>query len=224
MTSPAKQHFQRHAAALAVEDRPFDKGAANQYELMLAKLAEDRRRLHDVQSIERKAEVKRQLLPEYQAWIDGVIEGDNGQQDDVLMTVFVWSIDIGDFVMALKIARYALAHRLTMPDQYQRDVPTVLAEEIADQSLKAIAAEQPANGVALLEVATLTADADMPDQVRAKLYKAIGYAWRDSGDLIAAKDALTRALELNDKAGVKKDIERLETAIKNSGGAPTGTV
>lgn len=224
MTSPAKQHFQRHAAALAVEDRPFDKGAANQYELMLAKLAEDRRRLHDVQSIERKAEVKRQLLPEYQAWIDGVIEGDNGQQDDVLMTVFVWSIDIGDFVMALKIARYALAHRLTMPDQYQRDVPTVLAEEIADQSLKAIAAEQPANGVALLDVAKLTADADMPDQVRAKLYKAIGYAWRDSGDLIAAKDALTRALELNDKAGVKKDIERLETAIKNSGGAPTGTV
>ena len=224
MTSPAKQHFQRHAAALAVEDRPFDKGAANQYELMLAKLAEDRRRLHDVQSIERKAEIKRQLLPEYQSWIDGVIEGDNGQQDTVLMTVFVWAIDIGDFALALKIARYALAHQLVMPDQYKRDVATVLAEEIADQSLKALAAEQPANGVALLDVSELTEGEDMPDEVRAKLYKAIGYAWRAAGDLNAAKEALTRALALHDRVGVKKDIERLETILKNSGGAPTGTV
>ena len=224
MTSPAKQHFQRHAAALAVEDRPFDKGAANQYELMLAKLAEDRRRLHDVQSIERKAEIKRQLLPEYQSWIDGVIEGDNGQQDTVLMTVFVWAIDIGDFALALKIARYALAHQLVMPDQYKRDVATVLAEEIADQSLKAIAAEQPADSVSLMHVAELTDAEDMPDEVRAKLYKAIGYAQRAEGYPLAAKEALTRALALHDKVGVKKDIERLETAIKNSGGAQTGAV
>ena len=224
MTSPAKRHFLRHAAALAVEDHPFDKGAANQYELMLAKLAEDRRRLKDVQSIERKAEVKRQLLPEYQAWIDGVIDGDNGQQDVVLMTVFVWSIDIGDYALAIKIARYALKYKLVMPDQYKRDVATVLAEEIADQSLKAIAAEQPADGMSLMHVAELTDDQDMPDEVRAKLYKAIGYAQRAGGYPMAAKDALTRALELHDKVGVKKDIERLETILKNSDGAPPGTV
>ena len=111
-----------------------------------------------------------------------------------------------------------------MPDQYKRDVATVLAEEIADQSLKALAAEQPANGVALLDVSELTEGEDMPDEVRAKLYKAIGYAWRAAGDLNAAKEALTRALALHDRVGVKKDIERLETILKNSGGAPTGTV
>ena len=224
MTSPAKRHFQRHAAALAVEDRPFDKAAANQYELMLAKLAEDRRRLHDVQSIERKAEIKRQLLPEYQSWIDGVIEGDNGQQDTVLMTVFVWAIDISDYALAIKIARYALAHQLVMPDQYKRDVATVLAEEIADQSLKAISAEQPADSVSLMHVAELTEAEDMPDEVRAKLYKAIGYTQRADGYPRAAKDALTRALALHDKVGVKKDIERLDTILKNSGGAPEGSV
>lgn len=219
MTSPAKRHFQRHAAALAVEERTFDKAAANQYELMLAKLAEDRRRLHDVQSVERKAEIKRQLLPDYLPWIDGVIAGNTGQQDDVLMTVFVWAIDVGDYATAIRIGAYALGNKLTMPDQYQRDVATVLAEEISDQALKALAAEQAFDVVTLARVAELTDDEDMPDQVRAKLYKAIGYAQRAEGYPMAAKEALTRALALHDKVGVKKDIERLETAIKNSGGA-----
>ena len=222
MSSPAKRHFQRHAAALPVEERPFDKAAANQYELMLAKLAEDRRRLKDVQSMERKADVKRQLLPEYLPWIEGVIEGGSGRQDDVLMNVFVWAIDVGDYATAIRIGTYALAHKLTMPDQYQRDVATVLAEEIADQALKTIAAEQAFNIATLMRVAELTDGEDMPDEVRAKLYKAIGYAQRAEGYPLAAKEALTRALELNDKVGVKKDIERLETVLKNSAGAQEG--
>ena len=222
MNSPAKAHFQRQTAALAVEDRAFDKAAANAYELMLAKLTEDRRRLKDVQSIERKIEVKRQLLPEYQAWIDGVLEGNHGGQDDVLMTVFVWAIDIGDFPAALRIARYAVEHDLTMPDQYKRDVVTVLAEEAADQSLKALAAGQDADVTSLQEIAELTDGKDMPDEVRAKLYKAIGYALRSGGSPVAARECLVRALALHDKVGVKKDIERLDTIIKNTADAPTG--
>lgn len=38
---------------------------------MLMQLAEHRRRLKQIQSIERKIEVKRQLLPEYAAYIQG---------------------------------------------------------------------------------------------------------------------------------------------------------
>lgn len=224
MSSPAKRHFQRVSAAtraVAGSSAPTDQGTATQYELMLLKLAEDKRRLKDIQSIERKAEVKAQLLPEYKPWIDGVLEGDTGQQDDVLMTVFVWAIDIGDFVTAIKVADYAIAHKLVMPDQYKRDVATVLAEEIADQNLKAIAAEQSADINAMLIVDELTRNLDMPDEVRAKLYKAIGYAYRAANVLEKARDCLIRALELNDKVGVKKDIERLETLIKNSSGTDT---
>jgi hypothetical protein len=136
--------------------------------------------------------------------------------------VLVWNIDVGDLPAALEIGRYAIAHNLVMPDQYKRDVPTVLAEEFADQSLKLIAAESPADLEALISVAELTAGSDMPDEVRAKLNKAIGYAQRMGGDLSAAKDSLTRALELHDKVGVKKDIERLETAIKNLAGSGNG--
>lgn len=222
MSSPAKAHFQRHAAAaLENKEAPVDKATANQYELMLAKLAEDRRRLKGVQSIERKAEVKRALLPEYQPWIEGVLKGDSGRQDDVFMTALIWTIDIGDIEAALPLAEYAVRHRLVLPDQYQRTTACLIAEETADIALKGL----PVSPGILLQVAALTEAEDMHDEVRAKLHKAIGYAQREAGELQAARDHLVRALALHDKIGVKKDIERLETAIKNSagtGGDPSG--
>ena len=218
MTSPAKRHFQRHAAALPVEERTYDKAAANQYELMLAKLAEDKRRLKNIQSIENKITVKRQLLPEYQPWIEGVIAGDTGQQDDVFMTALVWTIDTGDIEAALPLADYAIRHNLAMPDQYKRTTACVIAEEAADIALKGT----PVPFALLQAVAALTAAHDMPDEVRAKLHKAIGYALRDAGQLVEARERLVYALQLHDKVGVKKDIERLDTLIKNSAGSLEG--
>lgn len=217
--SPARAHYQQTLAAQAPsEDRPMDRAAVNAYELMLLKLAEDKRRLKDIQSLERKADVKRELLPEYAAWIDGVLAGDSGLQDDVFMTVLVWTIDIGDIERAIPLAAYAIRHDLAMPDQYKRTPACLIAEETADIALKGIAVAAPL----LQAVAALTDGHDMPDEVRAKLHKAIGYALRDAGQLVEARDRLAHALALHDKVGVKKDIERLDTAIKNSAPAPGG--
>lgn len=223
MVSPAKAHFMRASAvALGVAERPQDAATVNAYELMLAKLAEDRRRLKSVQSIERKAEVKRELLPEYQPWIQGVLAGDSGQQDDVFMNVLVWTIDTGDIASAIPLATYAISHKLVLPDQYQRTTACLIAEESADIALKD---GQVAHLEALIEVEKITATEDMPDEVRAKLHKAIGYAMRTAAEdspegvkrdlMISAKWQLERALSLHSKVGTKKGIERLETLIKN---------
>lgn len=225
MQSPAKAHFDRAMASVTAPaaDQPLPAFAANQYELMLLKLAEDKRRLKDIQSIERKIEVKTTLLPEYQPWIEGVLEGGSGRQDDVLMTVFVWAIDTADFALAIKIGEYAIEHGLTMPDQYKRDVPCVLAEEIAEVAIKETDDTRAIILPVLLKVSQLTDGKDMPDEVRAKLYKAIGYACRAAGALPEAKEALTRALDLHGKIGVKRDIELIERSIKNSAPpAPAG--
>lgn len=216
--SPAKNHFQRtHAEQRQGSDAPV-RADANAYELMLAKLTEDRRRLHDLQSIERRAEVKRELLPDYAAWVDGAIEGDHGVQDDVLMTVMVWRVDSGDLAGALQIARYALQHKLAMPDQYKRSPGCLIAEEFADHALR-LDAISPETTAVLRAADELTAAEDMPDQVRAKLLKAIGSGLSQAGDAAGALDTLKRAISLHDKVGVKKDIERLERELKNSAAA-----
>jgi terminase small subunit len=224
--SPAKAHLHRHVAAtLAAANAAGvpDMRHANAYELMLAQLAEHRRRLKLVQSIERKADVKRDMLPEYAPWIDGTLAGDTGVQDDVVMTVMVWRIDVGDYAGALPIAAYAIRHRLAMPDQYERTTACLIAEEFADAALRARAAAQPFDPSLLEAVEVIIHDEDMPDEVRAKLHKAIGLLRSDLAELASDTDPqayhtarayLLRAMELHDKVGVKKDVERLERKLK----------
>lgn len=224
--SPARANYERKmAAARAAETHPATRADATAYELMLAKLAEDRRRLHEIQSIERKIELKRALLPEYEPWVSGVIKGDHGVQDDVLMTVMVWRIDAGDLAGALAIAAYAIEHQLAMPDQYKRSTGCLIAEEFADHALKLAVIDEDATRQLLL-AEHLVAEQDMPDEVRAKLFKAIGYGLNRAADLDSKRFAiyyLRRALALHDKVGVKRDIEIIEREIKkDSGGAGSG--
>lgn len=216
--SPARAHYLRVTAAQqpSTDDAPAH---ANEYELVLAQLAEHKRRLKQIESIERKIELKRELLPIYAPWIEGVLAGNSGRQDDVLMTIMVWHIDVGDLAGALPIAQYALTHNLTLPDQYKRNLPCLLAEEAAELALKQHAAGEPVDIDSLQQVDALTHELDMPDEVRAKLHKAIGYALIAT-DPATALEHLQRALQLHDKVGVKKDIERLERTLKNT--APAG--
>lgn len=224
MRSPAQRHYERISAELAAASAaPGESLAgASAYELMLAKLATDRRRLKAIASIERKIDVKRaELLPEYVDYVAGALSGGRGAQDDVLTTVMIWRVDAGDFAGALDIARYALAHRMTLPDQYDRPLATAIAEEFAQAALAAFKLGDTFDAGQLAEVMTLTGSADMHDQVRAKLHKALGKALQDS-DRAAALDHLRRALQLDERAGVKQDIARLETELGNAAGSNAG--
>lgn len=142
------------------------------------------------------------------------------------MTVMVWRIDADDFIGALEIARYALIHQLALPDQYQRTTACLLAEEFSEAVFRAQTIGGSVDVDSLLELESLTKNQDMPDQVRAKLHKAIGYGLMKSKsddftklDIEIKKSALNhlrRAWQLHDKIGVKKDIESLERALRNA--------
>jgi len=134
MRSLAQRHFERVSAAKdAASVAPGRSLAgANRYELMLAKLATDRRRLKVIQSVARKIDVKREVLPEYADYVAVALEGGRGAQDDVLTTLMIWRIDAGDYAGALDIARYALSHQMTLPEQYERSLPAAVAKEFAE--------------------------------------------------------------------------------------------
>lgn len=220
----ARKHFQRTMAAETAQAAGSDSDAlagASAYELMLVKLNADKRRLKEIQSIERKIDLKRVLLPDYQDWVAGALAEGRGAQDDVLMTVMLWRFDTQDFHGGLDIARYALNYRLAMPDAYERSTATVIAEEVAINAMALLDKGEPVDVHLLFEAEGITRDQDMPDEVRAKLHKAIGYALRDNNKS-EALNHLRRALELHDKVGVKKDIEKLERELKNAA-AGTGS-
>lgn len=228
--TPAQRHLARYKARQAAITAPL--GAEPQgsaYELMQAQLIEHRRALKGIQSVERKIEAKRGFLPAYDLWIDEVLEHGRGAQDVVLMTVMVWQIDVGRWQRAVQIAAYALRYKLSLPDQYNRDLATLLIDEFSDAALAGKMVGEAM--VVLPRVKQLTDDLDAPDQARAKLFKALAYgligrlndgAEIDYGKLsiAVAQRALEnckRAYQLFAQVGVKKDIERLERRLKATG-------
>jgi tetratricopeptide (TPR) repeat protein len=199
MNSLAQRHWQRQNAQQ--KETP---GVTRVNRLLQAKLATDRQRLKAIQSRERKIAVKRELLPSYTDYIDGVLHSGRGESDEILTTLMVWHIDVGEFERALTIAAYALRFGLRLPEHYARTLPTLLVEEIAEATLK-----QNVSGEILAYLESLTAHYDMPDPVRAKLYKALGIV-HQINDPPQAQSYFDRALTLHPACGVKQLIRRLE--------------
>lgn len=214
MTSPAHRHFNKILAAKRGDSEHDDVRAQNQYELMLMQLAEHRRTLKRVQSLDRKLEVKAKFLPEYEAYIAGVLEGGHGVQDEVFVTILLWHIDIGSIEQALPLAEYALTHDLVMPDRFERTLACTLAEETAETAARVFDSDNVISSKALGQLVAMTAEHDMYDQARAKLFRQLGQALEAEGKPEKAIEAYKQAITLNPKVGVKKFIEKLERELK----------
>lgn len=221
MLTPAQRHFQKVMAerrGQADEESDIQRTA---HEQILHRLRMDLSRLSGVQSEETKAEMKKSMLPEYEGWIEGSLDGDSGRQDEVITRLMVWAIDCRDYALALRLGRYVVRHGLTLPDNFNRTAATFLTEEVSKPLLTLAAADADADlssGVAVLdEVAEIVADSDMPDVVRAKLCKARALARRGATDITTKAEALAlfrEALTRNPNAGVKKEIATLAREVK----------
>lgn len=209
---------------------------ASEYQLLMAALVRDLSRLKSIQSVERKVALKGELLAQYAPWVEGVLEAGRetgrGVQDDVLVHALIWRLDVGDFAGALPCAEYVLAHHLRLPERFQRTPSTLIAELFADGALEALKAGRPAPFTELLRLFEFLAERDMPDEVRARLHKALGLELARQAETPEAADRhaagarglqhaavaeLKRALALNERVGVKADIQRLERALKGGG-------
>lgn len=215
--SLARKHFQKSmAAAQAATDQDSPVRAnASQYELMQAQLHAHKLELKPIQSITSKCKKKAEFLPLYAPYIEGVLESGNGQEDIVLTMVMLWSIDAGNYDTALNIAAYAIKHRLSMPDAHKRTTACVIAEEIADAALKS----EPLHPVSLQQLQTadeLLRDADLPDQVKARFEKSLGFAYQDHEQPTLALEHFKTALSLDDRSGVKALIKALDKQLKEA--------
>lgn len=246
MTSLARRHRERALAAKAglVETAaevgqavamPETGDVASEYRALYAVLQDNLRSLSDIQSIEGRNPIKREMAETFRAWVDGALAaGSDGTaaQDEIVAQMMIWAIDYRDFDRALEIGEHVLRFGVKLPERYLRTPACLLAEEIATAVL---AEPQLASLEQLVRLDGLTGGYDMPDQARAKLLKALGRAYAKAAEdfdpeadsapaggkaalLHAALDAFKRALQLNKTIGVKKDIERLERLVEPPAG------
>lgn len=229
MLTPAQKHFQKVMAERHGKTDEQSDTARTAHEQIMHRLRMDQSALRRVQSDQAKAAMKRQLLPHYEGWIEGTLDGDSGRQDEVIVTLMVWAIDAGDYVLAARIGRYVVTHGLLMPDRFNRTAATALVDEICDPILVQVKADDATDVTPYLavlnEVAEFTAGSDMPDVVRAKLCKVRAFALRNgtTDEQTTALELLRQALTLDAGAGVKKEIDRLARAVKKAAAAADGT-
>lgn len=236
--TPAMHHEEQPLYTPAIEL------AAKQISL---RLTHDLRRLKDIKSRPLKIAAKREMIPEYRAWIDGELAAgeavERGQiaaspAIEVLPTVMVWAIDTDDWPLALRLAAHVLRHDVPLPTRYERDAATLILEEVAEAALRAQNAGQPFPLDVLQNVEALVDGIDMHDQPRAKMLKAIGTELirvseaHAEGTADRARSAaqaiepLRQAFALDPRIGVKTVIQRLEKSLPKSSteslSVPTG--
>ncbi|EFD3129941.1 terminase [Escherichia coli] len=203
-----------------------DHAARTAHEEVLYRLRLAQARLKGVQARSAKAAIKKELLPDFSGWIEGTLEADGGQQDEVIATLMVWAIDCGDLPLALRIGAYVVRHNLIMPDNFGRTAATVLTEEICNPVLTQAGTDADADLSAFIEpldtLWEIVANQDMPDEVRAKLCKACAFARRglsDADSMASSLKLLREAMHLNPNAGVKREIATLSRALKKADSA-----
>ncbi|ECI4647422.1 terminase [Salmonella enterica subsp. salamae] len=224
MLTPAQKHFQQvmaRRAGLETGEETLTERTAHEQILHRLRLAQSR--LKGIQSKAAKADVKKELLPEFAGWIEGTLDSDNGRPDEVITTLMVWAVDCGDLSLALRIGEYVVRHDLSLPDNFGRDAATVLTEEICNPLLTLAGTDPDADlsgYIAPLDtLRSIVNDRDMPDEVRAKLYKAMAFSRRaltDTQTQALSLKLLREAMHLNPNAGVKREIATLTRALKAS--------
>ncbi|MDG6360602.1 phage terminase small subunit [Glaesserella parasuis] len=213
--SPAQIHLRKASAALAHSNEQVLLENLDEYEKMLYLLARHKKDLKAIASMEQRASYKKSILHHYLPWIEGALSAGNGKQDNVLMTWQVWSVDCGEYHLALQIADYAIHQDLTLPDGFSRSLCAMLAEEFADAAKKAQKVQKPFEVSYLLRVDELTKEKDMPDESRARLYREIGLLLETTRPE-KALSYLERALELNLNIGVQGSIKKLRKQLNQA--------
>ncbi|MDP0241436.1 phage terminase small subunit [Glaesserella parasuis] len=212
---PTQAHYLRVTAELAQSSEQAQLENLDEYEKMLYLLARHKKDLKAIASMEQRASYKKSILHHYLPWIEGALSAGNGKQDNVLMTWQVWSVDCGEYHLALQIADYAIHQDLTLPDGFSRSLCSMLAEEFADAAKKVLKVQKPFEVSYLLRVDELTKEKDMPDESRARLYREIGLLL-ETTQPETALSYLERALELNLNIGVQGSVKKLQKQLNQA--------
>lgn len=162
--------------------------------------------LTTIQSKERRNQLKAEYLPDYFGYIEGTIASGTGVQNDMLIRLMIWALDTQDLKRATDIAEFALLHDMAMPAGFDRSLATFFAEQFATEIIKNTAK---ASLDDIERAIKITENHDMPDEVRAKLYRVLGENLKNQ-DPECAITAFETALRLDDKVGVKQDLNALK--------------
>lgn len=198
---------------------PINKNLLQQYQ---AGLQTDVQRLSTKDTLEEKAAVKKELLPNYMPFVEDYMANGHDYPNSVAVMMMVWLFDIGDIEKGLHLGFYLVTTpKQTMPHGFSSTMETFICDYAYDWSIAQIKEEKTASPYLdnLVKV-MLDAKWELALAVKSKMLSAIAKNCFLKQDFKACVTWCDAVKELNpDKHGTKglrenalKEIEKLEQA------------
>ena len=150
-------------------------------------------------SLEEKAELKKNMIPLYEDFLNDYIESGENYPNEVLTRLMIWCLDTCNFESALYLAIYAVHQNQDMPKGFKRDVASFVSELICEWAEKQHADELSASPYFEQVVALIVSgDWDVTHFViLTKIYKLSGMIAQADGEFETAKVFYEMVMEVN---------------------------
>lgn len=183
--------------------------------LMLVAMEADLVRLKEIQSHQRRNEIKQaELLPRYRAYLQELLASNQPRTPEIVVRNLIWAMDVGDVTWAMTLGKFAVAHNLPTPDGFRRDIRNLFVGDMAAAALELHKTNQ--NVGWLYQLEQLADTWDLIDEVRADLCKALGLENEWDGHTMDALTLYQKADRLNPRTRVKRDIVRLQKLLEQA--------
>ncbi|MFP6364651.1 phage terminase small subunit [Pseudomonas aeruginosa] len=171
--------------------------------LMEQSLQVDLERIGGINSREQRQVLKRdELLPKYMDYVQRYRDSGLSFPNPVLVYVLIWLFDTAQFTKGLELADFAMSQGQALPDRFNRDIPTFVADEViewAEAEYKAHRSPEP-------YVSNLLPRVDgewlLFERIPARYHKQLGLLAMDRKDWAAAIVHFERAEALYESIGV----------------------
>lgn len=177
--------------------------AQKHLKLMEDALAVDLERISAINSREARQQLKRdELLPKYQEYVQRYRDSGLSFPNSVLVYVLIWLFDTAEFDKGLELADFALSQGQALPERFNRDIPTFVADEViewAEAEYKAGRSPEPYVSNLLPRV---DGEWSLFERIPARYHKQLGILAMDLKEWATAIGHFERAEALYDGIGV----------------------
>jgi tetratricopeptide (TPR) repeat protein len=183
------------------------------HKVILAACKDDMLNVEDIE--ERKA-YKAETIKKLEAFVNGYVDSAAKYPNIVAVWVMVWLFDLGDIARAVPLALHLATQIIhNMPTRFNSSIYQFICDYVYDWAVKQLEANKSAGPYLEQVIQAIESEKwQLSDIVHGKMYAIHGKHLEALGEDEGALSAFEKAMTLNERAGVKKKIERLKAKLK----------
>lgn len=185
--------------------------------LMEDALAVDLDRISEINSHELRRQLKREeLLPKYEEYVQRYRDSGLSFPNSVLMYVLVWLFDTAQFEKGLELAEFAMSQGQALPERFNRDIPTFVADEVIDWAEAEYKAKRTPEPYVSNLLPRVDGEWKLFERIPARYHKQLGILAMDQKEWATAIPHFERAEQLHEGIGVGTRLAGCRKALEKA--------